>query len=321
MNIKRPTALGAAIVWIGWSWAGAFPCEAVTLNQPGYSATLLVTVPDENYSTMEVDQNGSLYLPGGLGGIQRITSGGVVSTFSSVTAGDLALLPSGAGYASGGDLCHCVSAFQSDGQFSTLHQDSLGWISVALSPNGVLYATEQSINGPNLYTIDRATGQASIVVAGGPGPGGGGLYFSLAFGPDGKLYACGSLDVTLAGNRLFRLDGNRFTAIAVPPHGGFDLALDPFGKVYVTTNINSGGGYRTGELWVLDPAAGTSTLLMTGGFYIGAPVPHPTFQGVGYDAGTGITYVVESGKIWAISKNQTQVKRGSWGAVKAFYHR
>src|SRR5439155_18241618 len=105
----------------------------------------------------------------------------------------------------------------SDGSWSTLATGK-EWRYVELGPDGRLYATVWAGAGQGVYQIDRTTGQATIVKAGGPAANGDGVYFDLAFGLDGKLYTLGDDTGAGANTGLFRLDGSTFTRVASVPH-------------------------------------------------------------------------------------------------------
>jgi hypothetical protein len=317
MTLKRLLEMCATGLWLAIGVIVPRACEAITLNQPGYIANLLVNLPPEVPDDLELGPAGNLYFACGIPGIQKVTPVGVVSTWSTAPALDLTLTSGGDGYGAGRANCDCILNIQSNGSYSTLHQDSHEWTFVALTPDGTLYATIMAGEGQGLYQIDRTTGQPSLIVAGGPGPAGDGIYFGMTSGSDGKLYVLGNLDGTTTGNRLFRLDGSQLVAVASPPHAGVRLALGPSGKFYVTTAFDYGSGFPVGEVWVVDPVSGETSLLVTSGSYPG--LPHPTFGAVGYDAGSGTLYIAESRQIWAIKKDPTPAMPESWGAVKARY--
>jgi len=289
--------------------------EAVTLNQPGYVLSPFAAIPSPSPADIQVAGAGQLYLAMG-SDIRRVTANGIVEAWSAAPAISLTLIPAGGAYGAGASPCNCILKMEPNGSYSTLHQDALAWRWIALSPDGTLYAVVSGAN-VGLYQIDRSTGQPSVVVAGGPGPGGIGFYEDMDFGLDGKLYTLGNLDGTISGWRLFRLDGSQFTPVATPPHGGFDLARGPSGVLYMTTSFDYGSGYPVGELWIIDTASGAASLLAsTDTFHFG----FTQFTAVGYDPGTDRVYVAESqGQIWEITKAAVLTRAESWGALKARY--
>lgn len=290
---------------------------AITLNQTGYTATSLGTISPAIPDDLELDSSGNLYFACGTNGIQKVTPAGAVSPWSGAPALDLTFAPADVGYGAGRSLCHCISSIQSNGSYSPLYEDSHEWTYVALIPDGTLYSSVWVGTGQGLYQVNRSTGQPTVVVAGGPGPGGSGIYAAMTKGSDGKLYVLGSLDGSAAGNRLFRLDGTLLVPVAAPPHGGSRLAPGPSGKFFVATAFDYGSGYPTGEVWIVDSGSGESSLLATSGSYPG--LLHPTFSAVGYDAATGTVYVSEYWNVWAIKKDPTPAIAETWGAVKARY--
>jgi len=287
--------------------------EAVVLNQPGYTATLFRSLAHVDYTDIELDQAGNLYVAGN-GSIQKIVSG-QPSLWSSALTPDITLTEAGAGYGAGGNICHCILDIQANGSYSTLHEDALNWMNVALTDGDTLYAS----NSDSLYRVDRSTGAVSIMVAGGPGPSGGGFYGGMAGGPDGKLFVLGTTDGALSHWNLFRLDGTDLTPVASLPHGGIQLARGSLGTFYVTAGLTNPAGYPKGELWIVDTALGTSSLLASSE---DSPVmSHPTFGGVGFDPNTSTIYVAEGWQIWAIKKDSTPAAPTSWGSVKATYRK
>jgi hypothetical protein len=184
---------------------------------------------------------------------------------------------------------------------------------VALTNDDTLYAVGQSAatgQTKGLFRIDRVTGQPTLIVPGGPGPAGSGLYESLAGGSDGKLYAVGSLDLGFTDFRLFRLDGSQWTAVAIVTGGG--LPAGPSGAFFVVSGYSSVAG--AGKLQLVDPVSGTSAVFATG-------TTATEFGSVGYNPTTGTIYVTDNGKIWAITKNSTPARTDSWGSVKAIYRK
>ena len=308
----RRFATGMACVVIALGVFAPRACVALVLKQSGYSATLFKSLapPTLDYGDLEVDPSGTVYVSGGVNGIQKITSGGVVTPWSAVESYDLTLAPAGDGYVAGRNSCKCIRAVQSSGVYTTLHQDSLGWSYVALTSSDTLYANVLSA----LYRIDRATGVPSPIVLGGPGPGGAGSYSGMTGGSDGKLYLLGRDGSP--GRRLFRLDGNQFTVLGTLPHGGIYLAQGPAGIFYVSTTYESAGGALLSELWIVDTSLGTSSLLAS------SEDVFPTgFEGVAYDPNGKTIYLVEGRKIMAIKADSTPARPDSWGSVKARYRK
>ena len=269
---------------------------------------------------MIVDASGNIYLPRGLAGILKVTSAGAVSPWSTGVIFDLTLSNSGDGFGAGGGQCHCIYRVQSNGTYSTFHQDTFDWSRITLGADSVLYAMVWGIDGYGLYTIDELSGDPTVVIAGGPAAGtGNGVYYSMESGADGKLYVLGSLDGTRSGQRMFRLDGSQLTIVANPPHGGGALALGPNGLFYISTGYDPGTGNPIGEIWIVDPSDGASSLLATSSPFIGQL--HPTFGALHFDPNTATLYVMEEYKLWAIKKDPTPAIRNSWGAIKAQYRR
>jgi hypothetical protein len=289
-------------------------CDAITLLQTGYSSGLAFELPQgPDYDDLEIDQAGSLFFAMGSFGIKQVT--GSFTDWSKAPVRDLALATTGIGYGAGVGPCHCILNLQPDGSYSTLHQDNLSWTNVALSPDDSLYASIWAGPGQGLYLVNRATGEPTLLVSGGPGTGGTGHYRSMRFGNDGKLYALGSDG---AGNgHLYRLDGDKFTAVASLPHSGISFTLGPSGLFYVASQYETAFGYQAGDLWIVDPVAGTSSLLARSGSYVG--LYHPAFGAVGYDPNSQVLYLAESYKVWAIRRDPTPALSESWGSVKARY--
>ena len=94
---------------------GAVACPAITLNQPGYTATLVATLPASQYSDMELDPSGNVYVVRGGINILKVSPTGTISTWSTSGVFDLTLSSSVDGYGSGGGICHCIVAIQSSG--------------------------------------------------------------------------------------------------------------------------------------------------------------------------------------------------------------
>jgi len=118
---------------------------------------------------------------------------------------------------------------------------------------GNLYGVA-SIGGPNLYTINLATGQASLVGPNGvsTSTGGGGIAVS----PGGTFYG------TPTSSRFgtYNSGTGAYTNIANPakPAGGAYGALDFNGSVLYGLNVGSGSPPPT-HLVTIDPATGAVT--------------------------------------------------------------
>ncbi len=301
--------ISALAVLAPWSSASG-SLSTVTVYLPGYSYAPFVTLLGFSSSDIELDAAGNLYLCGSRD-IRRITPEGAMSPWSSAPATDLTLLNSGDGSGAGRALCDCIVSLSADGSYSTLHADSYEWTYTKLGPDGTLYATVWVGDGRGLYSIDRVTGTPAILVNGGPGPGGDGLYADMVIGLDEKLYTCGSTDGSLAGWGLFRLDGGQFTMVAPLPHGGFGLAQDNQGLFYTAVSAERFDGSIDHEVWLIDPSAGTSSVLADG--------PHGA-SSVAYDRARDCLYVPDTaGNVYVITKSSVAVHRDSWGATKARY--
>lgn len=293
--------------------------EGLVLDLPGYVVTSLAAMPSEPLG-LDLDAAGNLFLPTA-DGIYKVTPGGSISLWSNPFALDLAFTPEGSGYGAGGG-CNCLTRFAPVGTNAILHQDSLAWAMVNLGADGTLYAAIAHIFQPGhgLYQVDRATGQPSLLVSGGPGPGGTGAYGPTAVGADGKLHAMSYVDPATYGT-LFRLDGSQFTAVASIPNplaprglGGSlrGLAPGPSGTLHAATVQETLAPQVIGVVYILDPALGTATRLASG---------YNTFA-IAYDASTGRLYVAEGSrlkKIWVITKDSVPTTQESWGRIKARY--
>jgi hypothetical protein len=317
MTLKSQTEFWVLGIWLAAAMIFPRACEAITLNQPGYIATQIGTISPDIPDDLELDSAGNLFFACGAGGVRRVTPAGSVSTWSTAPASDLTLTPGGDGYGAGRGLCDCILRIEASGAYSTFYEDVHEWTYTALISDGTLYATIWAGAGKGLYQINRSSGQPMLLAAGGPSVAGHGPYYGMTQGSDGKLYVLGSLDATQAGNRLFRLDGSELIAVATPPHGGQRLALGPSGKFFVVTAFDYGSGVPTGEVWIVDPVSGESSLFVTSGSFPG--VQHPLFKAAGYDPGTETLYVAEEWNVWAIKKDPTPAQPDTWGAVKARY--
>ena len=277
----------------------------VVVHVPGYSYAPFVTSTVSQADDLELDSSGNLYLCA-YGDIRRITPQGAESPWSSATADDIVLDNTGAAYGVGRSLCNCVVSILSNGSYTTLHADTLGWTFVTLGADGTLYANVWVGAGQGLYAIDRATGAPSLVVSGGPGPGGTGFYEGMMVGQDGKLYSNGH---SAGSDGIFRLDGSQFTRIATWPHGSLRLAQDNQGIFYTAFSVETPVGGTAHEVWMNDPSSGTATLLADG---------QGSANAVAYDRARNLLYVESGGgTIYIIAKSPTPTRRETWGAVKA----
>ena len=286
---------------------GAGTAMAVTLHQSGYSAHPLVSLPTSTYSPsdVEVDGQGNLYVPTLTLGVQRISPGGAVSLWSTVPAVDLTLTSAGDGYGAG-PSCRCILRVESNGSYSTLHQDAFEWRYIELGPDGTLYSLLWAGAGQGVYRIDRTSGVPTPIVTGGPGPGGAGWYGGMAHGIDGKLYVNG---YDGSGYGLYRLDGSTFTRAATLPYTFFGLTRDETGLFYAATSY-----FDAGEVWTIDAVSGTAALLASG---LALPA------GIGYDPLSHSINVAEqygSRQVWVITKESpTRALAATWGQLKARY--
>jgi hypothetical protein len=287
---------------------------ALTLAQPGYTAEIYKSLPAFNsYNDMEVDQAGNLYISACFAGVLKVDPLKVVTTWSIAVVCDVTPGDTGPRFGAGRSACNCVMSFDAQGSYSTLHQDSLGWTYVATTNANTLYGNVAVGPGQGLYSIDTSDGHTTMLVAGGPGPGGAGYYFGMAGGADGKLYALGYDGTTLG---VFRLGDTGFVLVATLPNGGICLTQGPDGTLLSSVQFNTPSGIILGEIWSIDPTQGTSTLLATSD-----PTGQPGFDGVAYEATTKTIYAVEGNKIWRIRKDSTPSSKDTWGEIKARYRR
>ena len=144
--------------------------------------------------------------------------------------------------------------------------------SLALSPHGTLYSMCGSLFGDQqLATIDQQTGRAHLF--GVPVPGL--AVMTMAFGPDGTLYAAGDCNPDPATfectpgpadyNSLYKVDvrTGAFTRIGSTraPQLFMDLTFDRHGTMLgVTTTVNPSG--TPAVLYRIDPATGAATKLV-----------------------------------------------------------
>lgn len=121
--------------------------------------------------------------------------------------------------------------------------ETLGIMGLVCSPNGTLYA----VGGANsLYTIDRETGQASLI---GP-TGAGGFLMNLDFAPDGTLYGASpnalyTID-TVTGHATWVVDFSGVTKVmglAISRDGDFfisDFFALPKGSTVYALDVSTG---------------------------------------------------------------------------------
>ena len=281
--------------------------DTVTVHVAGYTYSPFVTTSLASASDLDLDASGNLYFCKG-GDIRRISPQGIEAPWSLAPAVDLVFTSSGTAYGVG-TACQCVLSIAGDGSATTLHADSSQWRWTAHSGSGTLYASTIGLLGARLYTVDPQTGTPTLIINGGPGPAGSGIYEGLLVGLDGKLYANGT-DGSPSGWGVFRLDGDQFVKVGSFPNGGFELAQDNQSLFYTVTTVErfNGPGH---EVWQTDPNTGLSTLLADG--------PHPA-SCVAFDRQSDRLYVGDNlGTIYIIEKGPTPTRRETWGAVKSKY--
>jgi hypothetical protein len=300
---------------MAWSTARAGP-SAVTIHVSGYSYAPFVSTSQPVVSDVELDASGNIYIcqPGS---IRRVTLGGAMSIWSTASALDLVFSSTGEAFAAGGPQCnYCVMSITASGIASPLHSDLNTWRWLAINASGTLYAAASRAlavppSGDALYTIDRVTGEPSLVVDGGPGPGGEGVYTGLAIGIDEILYATGNVDGTPTSWGVFRLDGAGFTKVGSWPHAGFGLAQDNLGVFYSVTSVERSDGTTGHEVWMFDQITQSSTLLADG--------PRGS-SALAYDRSRDLLYVGDSsGNVYTIAKVPVSTRKESWSALKARY--
>jgi hypothetical protein len=181
-----------------------------------------------------------------------------------------------------------------------------------LAGTGSLYVVGSDATSLGLYTVDPTTGSPTLLVNGGPGPGGIGFYEHMMTALDGKLYAVGNTDGAPSSWGLFRLDGSQFTKVASLPDGGGGLAQDNQGLFYTVLSVERFDGSTAHEVWMVDATSGSATLLADG--------PHGA-SSVAYDRVRNRLYVADfSANVYYITKGPVPVRRDSWGALKVYYH-
>jgi len=290
---------------------------ALQIELPGSTSQLVIDSGLESYDGLVLDAAGNLYTRVYGPGFLQVTPAATATPWSGTNAYNLVFAPDGTGYATGAWPCNCIEKFSPDGLSSILQADTLTWTDLAILPDGSLYGVVWIGTGQGIYRIDRTTGQPTVIFAGGPGPGGSGQFGGLAAGPDGQLYVNASLDGSLAGRRLFRLDGSTLTPMITPADGAEVIAPGPAGRFLAISGV-PGSLYIAAELWLYDPVSGVSNKVA-----ITTPYFHEwdvAFRGTAFDANREIVYVTENHRIWALHLDlSTPARSESWGAVKALY--
>ncbi len=163
----------------------------------------------------------------------------------------------------------------------------------------MLFGVGLNISDTSIYTIDKNTGDASLIGATGV------IGVTLAFAPDGTLYmTSATFDMSgQTGSFLHTVDpltGNRIstTPIGLLPSGNFvhfgGLAVDPAdGTIYGSAREATAA--QKGDIFTLTPAGvatrvGSTTVGEPGDLAFQQPIPEPaslTLLGVGL-AGIGV---------------------------------
>jgi hypothetical protein len=148
--------------------------------------------------------------------------------------------------------------------------EALGIMGLGCSANGTLYAVGNSApSDPNfnsLYTVDRETGQVSMIgPTGASGGYAGGFIMALDFAPDGTLYGA-------SPSSLYRIDPSTGHATKV---GDFDVPVDSSGnKMVMGFSIGRDGAFFISDFWPLpkgstvyafDVGTGTTTPILNTG--------------------------------------------------------
>jgi hypothetical protein len=299
----RTTALVCLLVLL----CGAARAAPV-MHEPGWTITSFAPVA-AGAQDGEVDASGNLYVACGQAGVFRFTPSGSSVLWSSAEGDGLAMLPTGEAYLPSRDIftIKYIWHIQADGTYSPLVSGtSPSWVFAAISSTGILYANVNGI-GKGIYQIDRLTGAFTPFHSGGPGIGGIGIYSDMATTSDGTLYACCSF---APGIGLFRIDGSTSTQLLSFASGMSALCRGPSDTLFSATYTGTGPG-TNGQVWKLDVATATATPFASG---FGATT------GVVYDPSHDRFYVIDqTGKIWAISHDQTPAHSQSWGSVKTAY--
>jgi hypothetical protein len=159
--------------------------------------------------------------------------------------------------------------------------------------------------GAGLYEMDRTTGAATLLVAGGPGPGGTGWYWDMVTLADGTLLVSGWGG---SGNAIFRYSGSGLTPIATLSTAAIGLCRGP-----ENTILGAGFDASGGCVWRIDPLSGEVDLFASG---FGETV------GVAYDATHERIYVVDQQsprQVWVLLQSPTAARNTTWGGLKVKY--
>ena len=297
---------------------GVFAAErasALQMTVGGYAATPFMTV---NADGLEVGPDGTLYLYRTPSGVLKVTPDGSSSPWCTAVLSDLAVGPTGEAFGTEWNTGALLRIAPS-GSFSTLPQDSIKWGSVAIGPDGTLYAAGRWNDLPGaggVFVIDPSTGNRTLVVA---FEGISHSYGFLEFGSDGRLYAIESTWIGSYEYRLARLDGAQFTSLGVFPHFAQKLASGPNGTFWVLGGFDYGSGYPLPEIWMMDAATGIAIK------FADSWVDHQ-FWGIGYDRVRSRIYIgdpalrlVQPDPILYVLTQPTPVQNVSWGRIKSLY--
>ena len=269
--------------------------EAFVIASSGWIITDTITLPHRYFYDIEVDASGNLYVSNCGDSILKIDTANHVTSWSNAKVCDLTWSGSGIAYGADGSV---IRAIAPDGTFSTLGPDSAAWNAVVGLTDGSLYANARCCDRPGLYRIDVTSGQATPIVVGGPGPGGTGSYGGMAEGADGKVYTLASDG---AAGQLYRLDGSQLILVATFPRVGGHLSRGPGGTFLTDVVYPTTTGSNYGEIHLLDPVLGTSSVVARSG--IDGAHLYPYMTGVTFDPNTQTAYVLEStDKIWVLKK-------------------
>lgn len=319
MDRTLSVRLCLAVLVLAALFSFASSADAVLIELPNSTANLVYSNASLGTLTGPIlDAAGNLYVTADATASPftfKVTPDGAASTWSTTWSRNLVLGPDGNAYGVGAQNgIQRILKFSPGGASSVLHTDSLAWNYAAVLPDGSLYSDVWLGTGVGLYSVDRMTGQPTVVFAGGPGPGGAGTYDYMAVGSDGRLYVNGT---DASGRQLFRLDGTTLTRLITPPHGEVVVAPGPAGR-FLAISAVPGSAYWASYLWLYDPVSGSSTLVARTDVYF-----HEydvTFGGAAYDAARKTVYVTENHRIWALHLDlTTPVGTTTWGALKARY--
>lgn len=138
---------------------------------------------------------------------------------------------------------------------------ALGIMGLGCSANGTLYAVGNSVpadpNFNSLYTVDRETGQVSLIgPTGASGGYAGGFIMALDFAPDGTLYGA-------SPSSLYTIDPSTGHATKV---GDFDVPVDSSGnKKVMGLSIGRDGVFFISDFWPLPQGSTVYTFDVTTG--------------------------------------------------------